>query len=148
HHLITISLITFSLGLNVTTFGTAVLVSMDLADIALSFGKCLKYIEVSDKICDPVFACFMVIWIYTRHFLYGYIIYAWMITGRAYSSMITYTVVNTLLLSLQGLMFFWLYSIFRIVYKMFITNTSVVDDRSDNEEEAPLTQQDNKQRSA
>ncbi|KAF9158774.1 sphingosine N-acyltransferase lag1 [Mortierella sp. AD010] len=147
HHLVTVMLIIFSFALNVTTFGTAVFVSMDLADIVLAFGKCLKYIEMPDSICDPIFACFMFIWIYTRHFLYGYIIYAWILHGGDYSSKLTHYVVTGLLLVLQSLMFFWLWSIFRIVYKMFVNNTGVVDDRSDDEEEKPeVSEQDNKQR--
>ncbi|KAF9899789.1 sphingosine N-acyltransferase lag1 [Lobosporangium transversale] len=135
HHIVTVSLITFSLALNVTTFGTAVFVSMDLADIVLSFGKCFKYIEMPDSICDPIFACFMIIWIYTRHFLYGHIIYAWIVYGSEYYSQLTHRVVIVLLFTLQSLMFFWLWSIFRIVYKMFATKGGVVDDRSEDEEE-------------
>ncbi|KAI1321454.1 sphingosine N-acyltransferase lag1 [Mortierella claussenii] len=136
HHLVTVSLITFSLALNVTTFGTAVFVSMDLADIVLSLGKCFKYIEMPDSICNPIFACFMFIWIYTRHFLYGHIIYAWTLYGGDYYSKTTLYVVIVLLLILQSLMFFWLWSIFRIVYKMFATKSGVVDDRSEDEEES------------
>ncbi|KAF9930420.1 sphingosine N-acyltransferase lag1 [Mortierella antarctica] len=135
HHLVTVMLITFSLTLNVTTFGTAVFVSMDLADIVLSFGKCFKYIGMPDSICDPIFACFMVIWIYTRHFLYGHIIYAWILHGGQYYSRTAHYTVIVLLLVLQSLMFFWLWSIFRIVYKMFASKGGVVDDRSDDEED-------------
>ncbi|KAF8937206.1 sphingosine N-acyltransferase lag1 [Dissophora ornata] len=135
HHLVTVMLITFSLTLNVTTFGTAVFVSMDLADIALSLGKCLKYIEMPDSICDPIFACFMFIWIYTRHFLYGHIIYAWTVYGGEYYTKLNHYAVVGLLLTLQSLMFFWLWSIFRIVYKMFASKGGVVDDRSEDEAE-------------
>lgn len=108
---------------------------MDLADIVLSLGKCLKYIGMPDSICDPVFACFMFIWIYTRHFLYGHIIYAWTIYGGEYYSKTTHYTIIGLLLVLQSLMFFWLWSIFRIVYKMFASKGGVVDDRSEDEEE-------------
>lgn len=107
---------------------------MDLADIVLAFGKCLKYIGMPDMICDPIFACFMFIWIYTRHFLYGYIIYAWTLHGGEYYSRITHWGIIGLLLVLQSLMFFWLWSIFRIVYKMFASKGGVVDDRSDDDE--------------
>ncbi|KAG0306983.1 sphingosine N-acyltransferase lag1 [Dissophora globulifera] len=138
HHLVTVSLISFSLGLNVTTFGTAVFVAMDLADIVLSFGKCLKYIEMPDSICDPIFAFFMIVWVYTRHFLYGHIIYAWITYGHDYSSKLTYYVVICLLMVLQSLMFFWLWSICRIVYKMFASKGGVVDDRSEDEDEQPV----------
>ncbi|KAF9968373.1 sphingosine N-acyltransferase lag1 [Mortierella alpina] len=135
HHLVTVMLITFSLTLNVTTFGTAVFVSMDLADIVLSLGKCFKYIGMPDSICDPIFACFMIIWIYTRHFLYGHIIYAWMLHGGQYYSRTAHYTVTALLLVLQSLMFFWLWSIFRIVYKMFASKGGVVDDRSEDEDD-------------
>ncbi|KAG0198420.1 sphingosine N-acyltransferase lag1 [Mortierella sp. GBA30] len=135
HHLVTVLLITFSLTLNVTTFGTAVFVSMDLADIVLSLGKCFKYIGMPDSICDPIFACFMIIWIYTRHFLYGHIIYAWMLHAGQYYSRAAHYTVTALLLALQSLMFFWLWSIFRIVYKMFASKGGVVDDRSEDEDE-------------
>ncbi|KAF9399132.1 sphingosine N-acyltransferase lag1, partial [Podila epigama] len=135
HHVVTASLIIASLVLNVTTFGTAVFVAMDLADIVLAFGKCLKYIGMPDMVCDPIFACFMVIWIYTRHFLYGHIIYAWTLYGGEYYSKTTHFGIIGLLMVLQSLMFFWLWSIFRIVYKMFASKGGVVDDRSEGEEE-------------
>ncbi|KAG0054525.1 sphingosine N-acyltransferase lag1 [Gryganskiella cystojenkinii] len=134
HHVVTASLIICSLMLDVTTFGNAVFVAMDLADIVLAFGKCLKYIGMPDMICDTIFACFMFIWIYTRHFLYGYIIYAWSLYGGGYCSRITHWGIIGLLLVLQSLMFFWLWSIFRIVYKMFASKGGVVDDRSDDDE--------------
>ncbi|KAI9242557.1 MAG: TLC domain-containing protein [Podila humilis] len=137
HHLVTALLIIASLVLNVTTFGNAVFVAMDLADIVLAFGKCLKYIGMPDMVCDPIFACFMVIWIYTRHFLYGHIIYAWTLYGGEYYSRTTHWGIIGLLMVLQGLMFFWLWSIFRIVYKMFASKGGVVDDRSEDEEEKP-----------
>ncbi|KAF9352078.1 sphingosine N-acyltransferase lag1 [Mortierella sp. NVP85] len=134
HHLVTVSLIIFSLALNVTTFGNAVFVSMDLADIVLSLGKCFKYIEMPDSICDPIFACFMIIWIYTRHFLYGHIIYAWIVHSGNYIGPVADHTVTGLFFALQSLMFYWLWSIFRIVYKMFATKGGVVDDRSEDED--------------
>ncbi|KAF9116708.1 sphingosine N-acyltransferase lag1 [Mortierella sp. AM989] len=145
HHLVTVMLITFSVPLNVTTFGTAIFVSMDLADVALSMGKCLKYIELPDINCETVFAAFIFIWIYTRHFLYGHIIYACVLYAGDYYSKLTHNVVVLLLLVLQPLMFFLLFSIFRIVYKMFANKTGVVDDRSDDEEPA-VSKQENKQK--
>ncbi|KAF9159009.1 sphingosine N-acyltransferase lag1 [Actinomortierella ambigua] len=133
HHIVTVLLITCSLILNVTTFGTAVFVSMDLADIALSFGKCMKYIEVRDSICDPIFAVFVILWVYSRHFLYGIIIYAWMMYARSYYSLLTVTIVGGLLWALMALMFYWLSSIIRILMTMFKSSGGVVDDRSDEE---------------
>lgn len=108
---------------------------MDLADVVLSLGKCFKYIEMPDSICDPIFACFMIIWIYTRHFLYGHIIYAWVVHAGDYLGGFADHTVTFLMLALQSLMFFWLWSIFRIVYKMFSTKGGVVDDRSEDEQE-------------
>ncbi|KAF9585569.1 sphingosine N-acyltransferase lag1 [Lunasporangiospora selenospora] len=135
HHIVTLLLIISSLLQHITTFGIAVFVSMDLADIILSFGKCLKYIEMPDKICDPIFACFMGVWVYTRHFLYGTIIYAWIAHAGNYFSTTMYLIIGGLLLMLQSLMYFWLWSILRIVYKMFVSKGGVVDDRSDDEDE-------------
>ncbi|KAI8362499.1 TLC domain-containing protein [Mortierella sp. GBAus27b] len=144
HHLVTVSLIIFSLALNVTTFGNAVFVSMDLADIVLSLGKCFKYIEMPDSVCDPIFACFMFIWIYTRHFLYGHIIYAWIMYSGDHFGAFADHAVTFLMLALMSLMFFWLWSILRIVYKMFATKGGVVDDRSDDEQEQEKTTQKQK----
>ncbi|KAF9548902.1 sphingosine N-acyltransferase lag1 [Mortierella hygrophila] len=138
HHLVTVLLIICSFLLDVTTFGTAVFVSMDLADVVLALGKCLKYVGMPDSICDPVFACFMFIWIYTRHFLYGHIIYAWTIYAGDYYTKTTHYTITGLLLVLQSLMFFWLWSIFRIVYKMFASKGGVVDDRSEDEGETVI----------
>ncbi|KAF9570858.1 sphingosine N-acyltransferase lag1 [Mortierella alpina] len=145
HHTVTLLLIGGSALSNFWRAGNAVFVVMDLADIVLAFSKSIKYLGVASRICDGFFACFMVCWLYTRHFLYGYILHAFMFTayemipfeldiaqGKWYCRELAWLPTFGLGL-LQILMIYWFALILRIVVKI-LKGHSAEDDRSEDEE--------------
>ncbi|KAF9346390.1 sphingosine N-acyltransferase lag1 [Mortierella sp. NVP85] len=146
HHTVTLLLISGSAISNFWMAGTAVFVVMDLADIILAFSKSIKYLGVSSRICDCFFTCFMVTWIYTRHYLYGYILHSFMFTayemipfelnisqGKWYCKELAWLPILGLGL-LQLLMIYWFALILRIVLKI-LKGHNAEDDRSDDEQE-------------
>ncbi|KAK3374841.1 TLC domain-containing protein [Podospora didyma] len=69
HHFVTITLISTSYAYHQTKVGHMILVLMDVVDLFLPLGKCLKYLGYK-TICDVVFGLFMVSWFFARHVLY------------------------------------------------------------------------------
>ncbi|KAI8595146.1 TLC domain-containing protein [Dissophora ornata] len=145
HHTVTLLLIGGSAISNFWRAGNAVFVVMDLADIILAFSKSIKYLGVSNRICDGFFACFMISWLYTRHYLYGYILHAFMFTayemipfeldigqGKWYCRELAWLPILGLAL-LQILMVYWFGLILRILFKI-LKGQSAEDDRSDDEQ--------------
>jgi acyl-CoA-dependent ceramide synthase len=61
-----------------------VLVVMDIADVVLCSGKCLKYLgKRFNALCDFVFGIFLIVWIATRHIAYAYIMWSIHVEARA-----------------------------------------------------------------
>ncbi|KAJ1669452.1 sphingosine N-acyltransferase lag1, partial [Spiromyces aspiralis] len=56
---------------------------MDFADIWLSLSKCMRYLKI-EKPTVFVFSFFVLSWIYTRHYLYGIIMWSTFIESRQY----------------------------------------------------------------
>ncbi|KAF9973836.1 sphingosine N-acyltransferase lag1, partial [Modicella reniformis] len=145
HHSVTLLLISGSAISNFWMVGTAVFVVMDMADIILAFSKSIKYLGVSSKICDCFFACFLVTWLYTRHYLYGYILHSFIFTayetipfeldisqGKWYCRELAWLPILGLSL-LQILMVYWFALILRILFKI-LKGQSAEDDRSEDEQ--------------
>ncbi|KAI7830529.1 TRAM/LAG1/CLN8 homology domain-containing protein, partial [Gamsiella multidivaricata] len=144
HHTVTLLLISGSALSNFWRAGNAVFVVMDLADIILAFSKSIKYLGVSSRICDGFFACFMISWLYTRHYLYGYILHSFIFTayemipfeldiaqGKWYCRELAWLPVLGLSL-LQILMVYWFALILRILFRI-LKGHNAEDDRSDEE---------------
>lgn len=104
----------------------------------------MKYLGVPSRICDTSFGGFMVSWLYTRHYLYGYILHAFMFTayemipfeldiaqGKWYCRELAWLPIFGLAL-LQILMIYWFAMILRIVVKI-LKGESAEDDRSEDE---------------
>ncbi|RKP33392.1 TLC domain-containing protein, partial [Dimargaris cristalligena] len=75
HHVITCALIISSYFTHFTRVGNAVLCVMDFADIFLCSAKVLRYIGFQ-TLCDFMFGLFVLVWIVTRHILFGVIVYS------------------------------------------------------------------------
>lgn len=69
HHLVTLWLIGWSYGINLTMIGTTVFVAMDIPDTFLGTSKLMNYLDVSPLAQVPFFAVFMVVWTYFRIYL-------------------------------------------------------------------------------
>ncbi|CAJ0643691.1 8711_t:CDS:2 [Entrophospora sp. SA101] len=83
HHMITVFLMFSSYIFNFTRIGNAVLCIMDFADILLPLAKMLKYLKYN-KSCDTIFGFFMISWLITRHYFYGYVIYSTWVESTQY----------------------------------------------------------------
>jgi hypothetical protein len=71
HHIITLSLLLWSLMCNFQRVGSLVLLLHDTADPLLELAKMGSYAKIN-KICDPVFALFTLVWLLTRLMAYPY----------------------------------------------------------------------------
>lgn len=143
HHLVTCALITSSYVFNFTRIGTAVFVMMYTVDIFLPLAKMLRYLGLQ-KACDCTFVVFVLSWIYTRHYLYYFIVKSiWLessILGtypphpeNPYNEPGKYAFIAGFLL-LQSLMIYWFVFIIKIVYRV-ITGQGAGDDREREEED-------------
>ncbi|CDO71250.1 hypothetical protein BN946_scf184908.g7 [Trametes cinnabarina] len=150
HHFVTIWLVGWSYLINLTYIGNAVYLSMDLPDTFLAMSLLLNYIQW-DRVKMTVFAVFLPIWTYFRHWLNWVILWsvwfefdrmpeaskrwspedgAWMVWWMKYQVFVP-------LLLLQALNLFWYFLICRIAYRALReTGVKVTDDRSDDEGDA------------
>jgi len=148
HHIITCLLIGGSYLFNFTRAGNAVFVTMDFSDIFLSTAKSMKYLAFPGFITDMMFVFFMITWVYTRHYLYGWIIYStWAepclpennkciwdpLNGYWLTWWSRYIILFGLVL-LQILMIYWFVLISRIALRV-VTGKNAEDTRSDTEDD-------------
>ncbi|KAI0719844.1 TLC domain-containing protein [Cerioporus squamosus] len=147
HHFVTLWLVGWSYLINLTLIGQAVYLSMDLPDTFLALSMLLNYLRW-DRAKVAVFAVFLGIWSYFRHWLNWVILHSvlfefdlmpetskrwspedgvWMVWWMKYQ-------VFAPLLALQGLNLFWYFLIWRLAYRA-LTDITVTDDRSDVEDD-------------
>ncbi|KAG0147329.1 hypothetical protein CROQUDRAFT_476266 [Cronartium quercuum f. sp. fusiforme G11] len=144
HHVVTIILVSASYAINFTGIGTAIHVTMDVADIFLFIAKMLNYAG-GGILCDSVFAIFVLAWIYTRHYIFSKIIYSIYadlpidisfdrdpLNGRLACFQL-WIIFLSLLVLLQLLLLFWLALILRIFWKVLIGDGA--NDERDSDEE-------------
>lgn len=145
HHIVTLLLIGLSWQFHFTYIGLCVFITMDTSDIWLAFSKNLNYID--SPLTGPVFALFVGIWAYTRHYLSLIILYSvatefrtvgsWELnwdTGH-YKCWISQYVCFGLLAAIQILNLYWFFLILRIAYR-FVVEKEIKDERSDEEDDA------------
>jgi acyl-CoA-dependent ceramide synthase len=63
-----------SLVSQLTYIGVAIFVTMDVSDVFLALAKCVNYLN--ETASQPVFAFFVVVWTYMRHYLNIKILYS------------------------------------------------------------------------
>ncbi|KAH9062696.1 longevity assurance proteins LAG1/LAC1 [Lactarius vividus] len=146
HHLVTLWLVGWSYGINLTLIGNAVYTSMDIPDVFLAITKVLNYLnwEYSQNI---VFVIFIGVWTYFRHYLN--LVMLWSVYNEfdlIPQSARSFTPVEgvwmagwmqwqifTPILLLHCLNLFWYYLIWRILWRT-VTGNSLKDERSDDED--------------
>ncbi|KAJ2607532.1 Sphingosine N-acyltransferase lag1 [Coemansia sp. RSA 1365] len=146
HHVVTYNLLGWSLYMNFTRIGNAILCCMDSSDIFLSGTKCLRYLKM-DKLSVVGFTTFMLSWIYTRHYLYIKIMLSiiyesrqyilndiWDPTKGAYYNANVQLAFTLLLGILQLLLIYWFALVLRIVYRIIFLG-NLEDNRSDSEDD-------------
>ncbi|GEQ67960.1 hypothetical protein JCM33374_g1626 [Metschnikowia sp. JCM 33374] len=144
HHIVTIALIWCSYRFHFTHMGLAVYVTMDVSDFFLSTSKTLNYLD--SPLAGPFFLVFVLVWIYLRHYINLRILWSVLTEFRTvgewelnwdtqqYKCWISQPIVFGLLFALQLLNAYWLFLIFRILYR-YIVGGVAADERSDDEEE-------------
>lgn len=149
HHIVTIALIWCSYRFHFTWMGLEVYVTMDVSDFFLSTSKTLNYLD--SPLAGPFFLIFVVVWIYLRHYINLRILWSILTEFRSvgewelnwdtqqYKCWISQPIVFGLLFALQLLNAYWLFLIFRILYR-YIKGGVAADERSDDEDEDSDTQ--------
>ncbi|KAK9451107.1 TLC domain-containing protein [Limtongia smithiae] len=144
HHIITIALIFCSYRFHFTWIGIAVYITMDTSDFVLAMSKTLNYLNY--QFIGPFFGFFMVVWIYTRHYLSLRILWSVATEFRTvgdfqlnwdtqqYKCWISQYITFALLASLQAVNVYWLCLIIRVAYKYVFLKVAK-DERSDDEDE-------------
>ncbi|XP_009955894.1 PREDICTED: ceramide synthase 3 [Leptosomus discolor] len=140
HHLAAIGLMSGSWCGNYVRLGTLVMFVHDTADFWLEAAKMFNYARW-EKTCNMLFIIFAIVFFITRIILFPFwILRATLYQPTYYSTtpVIAYFLFNGQLLILQGLHLYWGYLIFRIL-RRFIFLKDLKDDRSDEEEEDSVT---------
>ncbi|XP_065414198.1 ceramide synthase 3 isoform X7 [Chrysemys picta bellii] len=140
HHLAAIVLMACSWCGNYVRIGTLVMIVHDTADFWLESAKMFNYARW-EKTCNVLFVIFSIVFFITRIILFPF----WILPGTLYlpsyyssTIVIAYFIFNGQLLILQGLHLYWGYFVLKILNK-FLFLKDLKDDRSDEEEEDSLT---------
>jgi len=145
HHVVTISLLSFSWACNFTRIGTLVLIVHDVSDIFLLGAKMFKYLNLQ-MWCDVTFAVFVLIWIVTRLGVYpGWILYSTTIDATYIVQFFpAYYIFNGMMLGLLVLHCIWTYYILLMAYQALHAGQITGDSRSDSSEEVSSSSEENK----
>ncbi|KAF8974303.1 TLC domain-containing protein [Flammula alnicola] len=147
HHVITVILMLASYFNHFTRVGCVIMVLMDCCDIFLPLAKMIRYLDISQFLCDCVFGIFMLSWLVTRHILFLCVIYSTIFVGPIYVEFkwdyeagyyVTRTAYTTfwgMLLALQVIQIIWFGMICRVAWRVITTDNGASDDRSDDEDE-------------
>lgn len=128
HHVLTIYMIIASYLTGFVRYGAAVMMLHNFGDIVFYHSKVFNYTKL-DKLATIGWASFVGVWFYTRHVIFGYMIYS-MWTANQYipytwdyekEIFFSYFAVNCYLASvssLQVLNIFWFFQILKVLVKV------------------------------
>lgn len=145
HHIVTLLLIWSSYTFHFTRMGLAIYITMDVSDFFLALTKTVNYLD--SKFTPPIFFTFIVVWIYLRHYVNIKILWSVLTEFRTegnyvlnfatqqYKCWISLPIVFTLIFALQVVNLYWLFLIFRILYRLIFTGVQK-DERSDSDSES------------
>jgi acyl-CoA-dependent ceramide synthase len=145
HHFVTLWLIGWSYGINLTLIGNAVYTSMDIPDVFLAAIKAINYLHW-ERTENCFFVVFIGVWTYFRHYLN--LVMLWSVykdfdlipqSARSFSpskgvfmaGWIQWQIFTPLVL-LHCLNVFWSFLIWRIFFRV-VTGEGLKDERSDDE---------------
>lgn len=136
HHVLTISLMLFSLSFNFHRIGTLILLLHDCSDFWLEIAKVGQYAKMK-RFCDTCFCIFTITWFCTRITTFPLkIIYS---TTYELTAVLpawpAFLIMNSFLYVLQVLHLIWFYMICKIAYKALTVGEVEKDDRSESDYE-------------
>lgn len=114
HHIITSLLIIGAYKMNLCRAALFVLYLHDINDVLLQLSKSLVYIKISEIITNITFIVFIFSWIYTRLYLYKYIVVE--MYQVFYGTSILSNILCYLLTILYGLNMYWFKLIMNVLY--------------------------------
>jgi len=146
HHIVTLWLVGWSYGINLTLIGNAVYASMDIPDVFLAVSKVLNYLRW-ERTLAIVYVIFIGVWTYFRHYLN--LVILWSVykdfdlipqSARSFSpskgvfmpGWIKWQIFTPILL-LHFLNIFWYILIWRILWRAVTGTSKIEDERSDDE---------------
>ncbi|CAL9730737.1 ceramide synthase Lac1p [Monosporozyma unispora] len=144
HHIVTLLLIWLSYVFHFSKMGLAIFITMDISDCLLALSKTLNYLDSS--LTAPIFIIFMFTWIYLRHVINIKILWSVLTEFRTvgeyrlnfavqqYKCWISLIIVFLLIFALQLVNLYWLFLIFRILYRLLFKGIQA-DERSEAEED-------------
>lgn len=148
HHIVTLLLIWSSYVFHFTKMGLSIYITMDVSDFFLSMSKILNYL---DSVFTPyVFIIFVSSWIYLRHVVNLKILWSVLTEFKTegpymlnfatsqYKCWISQPIVFTLIFALQLVNLYWLFLIFKILYRL-VSQGVQKDERSDSESDSEET---------
>lgn len=142
HHIITIALIWTSYRFHFTWMGLCVFITMDVSDFFLAVSKTMNYLDF--RFTEFFFLLFIGVWIYLRHYINLVILWSVLTEFRTvgewelnwvtqqYKCWISQPIVFFLIGALQLVNLYWLWLIFRILFR-YIRGDGAKDERSDDE---------------
>jgi len=142
HHLVTISLMSFSWFNNMVRIGCYIIVLHDAVDYWLEGAKMAKYCR-SQRLCDVLFVIFTLVWLVTRLLIYPlYPLYSVAFECRAILAPFhAWYIFFALLCILQLLHVLWFFMILRVAYNALTAGEVKKDSRSDSEGESTVDEQ-------
>jgi acyl-CoA-dependent ceramide synthase len=146
HHFVTLWLVGWSYGINLTLIGNAVYTSMDIPDVFLAASKLFNYLRWKRSL-DILFVIFIGVWTYFRHYLNLVILWSvykdfdlipqsarrWSPAEGVFMAGWLKWQIFTPILLLQFLNIFWYLLMWRILYRA-IAGSEIKDERSDDED--------------
>ncbi|RLV91626.1 Sphingosine N-acyltransferase LAG1 [Spathaspora sp. JA1] len=151
HHIVTIALIWCSYRFHFTWIGLAIYITMDISDFVLATSKTLNYLN--SPITGPFFVVFIGVWVYLRHYLNLKILWSVLTEFRTvgewelnwdtqqYKCYISQPITFGLIFALQLVNIYWLFLIFRILYRYIYVGVTE-DERSDDEDESEVSSEE------
>jgi len=140
HHFLTLGLIITSYLAGFVRVGAAIMTQQNVGDILFYQAKIFKYTKM-DKTANVTWVLFLIVWVLTRHLVFGVIIYSfwqspqyipmiWSPEQEIYLNPTAFWCYLAAVLALQALMIFWLSMILKVLFK-FLTGSGKMEDSTE-----------------
>jgi len=149
HHVVTITLLTFSYVCNFTRVGSVILLIHDSADFWIELVKYGLYTG-NEVVTNIAFLFVVIVWLLTRLIIFPFrVIYSTYIEGPLIANdyhFPAYYIFNILLCMLQVMHVIWFYYICRMAYSGLVKGNIDKDDRSESDFSEPEKKEDAKKK--
>jgi acyl-CoA-dependent ceramide synthase len=141
HHCLTVYLIVCCYLTGFERVGAAILMQQNVGDIIYYHAKVFRYAKLP-KLADAAWITFLFVWIYSRHIIFGVILYSFWHSNQyipyiwdpeldIYFSKTAFYAYFASLSALQLLMCFWLVMIIKVAYKALLGGSAELKDSTE-----------------